>query len=93
MRFEKEMNLWFILYPGIYLSHNLFEPLVVGTSSPIRNMVQEHWLVQQKQEEVVEDGCALCEMSKTCHIQIRDYLCELWIQLWVFPKLPMRVMY
>ena len=29
-RFEKEMDPWFIFYPGIYWSHDLVEPLIVG---------------------------------------------------------------
>ena len=35
-RFEKEMNVWFLLLPGLAWVHDLYEPLVVGFSFPLR---------------------------------------------------------
>ena len=45
-RFEKEMDVWFILSPGVYWSHKLFEPLVVGISFPMENRDDGPWLIR-----------------------------------------------
>ena len=40
-RFEKEMELWFILHPGTFWPHHLLEPLIVGISFPMKNRKQQ----------------------------------------------------
>ena len=85
-RFEKEMDLWFILYPGNYWPHELFEPLIVGISFPMSNREHGPWLVRQQREEMVEAGRTLSALSKSCHVQVGNYLCELWAHPWSIPK-------
>ena len=85
-RFEKEMDVWFILHNGTAWPHKLFEPLLVGISFPMKNRERGPWLVRQQREEVVEAGRAVSQMSKTCHIQVGSYLRELWSQPWTFPE-------
>ena len=50
-RFEKEMDVWLLLYPGIAWPNNLYEPLVVDISFPRktrRKAISYHgpWLVR-----------------------------------------------
>ena len=93
-RFEKEMDLWFMLHVGTHWPHTNFEPLLVGISFPMRHSHKPFdgcWLVRQRREEVVEVGRALQQMSKTCHLSVGNYLRELWRDPWVFPDLPERV--
>ena len=90
-RFEKEMDLWFMLQPGRAWSHKLFEPLLVGISfrmSEARDAPGGPWLVRQEREKVVEIGRALSEMSRTCHLQVGDYLRQLWDDPWLLPEVP-----
>ena len=47
-RMEKEMDLWFMLYPGTFWPHHNFEPLVIGFSFPMLNREGGPWLVRQK---------------------------------------------
>ena len=85
-RFEKEMDLWFMLQPGRAWSHKLFEPLLVGISfkmSAARDSPGGPWLVRQEREKVVAIGRALSTMSEACHFQVRDYLRKLWNNPWV----------
>lgn len=86
-RFEKEMDVWFILHSGLFWSHNLFEPLLVGISFPMLRREQGPWLVRQEREQVVDVGLTLSKMSKTCHIQVGNYLCQLWKDPWKLPSL------
>ena len=67
-RFEKEMDLWFILHPGTHWPPFLFEPLVIGISFPMLNREQGPWLVRQEREQVLEAGRTLSEMSKSSHV-------------------------
>ena len=85
-RFEKEIDLWFFLNPGMYWPHDMFEPLVVGISFPLSR--SRPWLVSQLREEVVEAGCALSALSKKCHVQVGHYLRELWAHPRVLPPVP-----
>ncbi len=81
-RFEKEMDFWFIIHTGKFWPHTLFQPLLVGISFPMHNREQGPWLVRQRRAEVVDAGRALCDLSKTCHIQVGNYLHKLWSQPW-----------
>ena len=85
-RFEREMDFWFHLSTGIYWPHEMFEPLVIGISFPMSRT--RPWLVRQLREQVVEAGRTMSILSKTCHIQVRDYLCKLWLHPREFPPLP-----
>jgi len=90
-RLAKEMDLWFILYPGQYWPHENCEPLIIGISFPMSNSKVGPWLVLQDRDKVVETGRALSEMSKTCHVSVRNYLRELWAHPRTFPPLPRSV--
>lgn len=79
-RFEKEMDVWFVLHPGTFWPKTLFEPLLVGISFPMSNRNTRPWLVRQEREAVVGVGRALCKMSKTCHVQVGNHLRQLWSQ-------------
>ena len=81
-RFQKETDVWFMLHPGTFWPHHLFEPLLVGISFPMSNREQGPWLVRQKRDQVVDVGLALSKMSKTCHFQVGDYLRKLWAHPW-----------
>jgi hypothetical protein len=88
-RFEKEMDVWFMLFPGTVWTHKMFEPLLVGMSFPMKPR-SDHadrgpWLVRQKREEVLEIGRALSQMSKACHFRVGDYLRKLWASPWDLP--------
>lgn len=86
-RFEKEMDVWFILHSGLYWPHDLFEPLLVGISFPMLRREQGPWLVRQEREQVVEVGRTLSELSKSCHVQVGNYLCKLWEDPWQLPSM------
>lgn len=85
-RFEKEMDVWFFLHPGTYWPHDLFEPLLVGISFPMLRREQGPWLVRQQRDQVVDVGRTLSEMSKTCHFQVGNYLCQYWKDPWKIPS-------
>ena len=76
-RFEKEMDFLFILNPGLAWPHSNFEPLLIGISFPVTRT--RSWLVRQLQEQVMEAGRTLSQVSKTCHLRVRDYLRKLWL--------------
>ena len=87
-RFEKEMDVWFLLFPGTVWPHNMFEPLVVGISFPMKHRHQTKWgpwLVRQRRDEVLEIGRALSKMSQTCHFRVGNYLRKLWASPWELP--------
>ena len=81
-RFEKEVDVWFILHTGKFWPHQLFEPLIVGISFPMRNREQGPWLVRQQQDKVLQIGRTLCEMSKQSHLQVGHYMRKLWASPW-----------
>ena len=88
-RFEKEMDIWIMLQPGVAWPHHLFKPLLVGVSfrmSQPRNAVGGPWLVRQAREKVVAIGRALSALSETCHLQVGNYLRQLWSDPWVLPE-------
>lgn len=76
-RFEKEMDIWFFLAHGTVWPHNCFEPLMVGLSFPLSR--QYPWLLRQERSQVVEIGRSLSELSKTSHLQVGNYLRQLWV--------------
>ena len=76
-RFEKEMDVWFTLSCGTAWPNHNFEPLLVGIAFPMAR--SRPWLVRQLREQVVEIGCALSGMSKTCHLEVGDHLRQLWV--------------
>lgn len=84
-RFEKEFDIWFIMHPGLYWPHHMFEPLLVGIFFPMSR--DRPWLVRLLKEEVVAFGRSMSQMSKTCHIHVGDYLRQLWAQ----PRNPPKV--
>ena len=86
-RFEKEMDVWFILHSGLYWPHSLFEPLLVGISFPMLRRDQGPWLVRQERDQVVEVGRTLSEMSKSCHIRLGSYLRQYWKDPWKLPSM------
>ena len=92
-RFEKEMDVWFILQPGRCWPASFHEPLLVGISFPMNSStaVGGPWLVRQRREEVVAFGRAMSRLSETCHLQVRDCLRQLWHNPWVLPEVPGRV--
>ena len=88
-RFEKEMDIWFLLQPGKFWPSSHFEPLLVGLSFNMSNRSHDGggpWLVRQHREEVVEIGRALSTLSKTCHVQVGNYLSKLWDNPRLLPK-------
>ena len=76
-RFEKEMDVWFLLHCGSAWPNHNFEPLLVGISFPMSR--SRPWLVRQLREQVVEVGRALSEVSKTRHVEVGNHLRELWL--------------
>ena len=83
-RFEKEMDVWFILHCGSAWPNHNFEPLLVGISFPMSR--SRPWLVRQLREQVVEVGRALSEVSKTRHVEVGNHLRELWLRPWEVPQ-------
>ena len=78
-RFEKEVDLWFILHNGAVWPHSAFEPLLVGISFPILPSSSPFpWQVKQERTGMVELGRAMSEMSKSSDLRVRDNLRELW---------------
>ena len=60
-RFEKEIDFWFVLKPETLWPHSVFEPLLVGISFKLSRTYP--WLGRQQQDQVVEVGRRLSEMS------------------------------
>jgi hypothetical protein len=79
-RFEKEVDIWFILHNGSIWTHSAFKPSMVGISFPILSPSSPYpWQVKHEQKRVVDMGRALSKMSKTSYLQVWYYLCELWL--------------
>ena len=85
-RFEKEMDLWFMLNSGTFWPYPHYEPLLVGISFPMSR--SRPWLARQLRDEVVEVGRALSQLSKTCHTRVGDYLRQLWLSPRELPAVP-----
>ncbi len=65
-RFEKEVDIWFILHNGSLLPHPAFEPLMVGISFPLLPPSSPYpWQVKQERKRVVDLGRTLSQMSKS----------------------------
>ncbi len=78
-RFEKEVDVWFILHNGSIWPHSAFEPLLVGISFPILPPSRSYpWQVKQERTRMVELGRALSQMSKSSDLRVGDYLRQLW---------------
>jgi hypothetical protein len=75
-RFEKEVDIWFMLHPGTVWPHFAHEPLVVGLSFPMHRSYP--WLLRMESEKVVEIGRSLSALSKTSNIRVGHYLRQLW---------------
>ena len=79
-RFEKEVDLWFILHNGSVWPHFAFEPLMVGISFPILPPSSPYpWQVKQERTRMVDLGRALSKMSKSSDLRVGDHLRELWL--------------
>jgi len=82
-RFEKEMDFWFIMKPGIVWPYSAFEPLLVGLSFPLSKTYP--WLVRQQRDQVVAAGRQLSQVSEESHLQVGNYLRKLWTSPRPFP--------
>ena len=79
-RFEKEVNVWFVLHNGSPWPHSAFEPLMVGISFPLLPPSSPYpWQVKQEWKRVVDLGRTLSQMSKLGDLQVGDYLRQLWV--------------
>jgi hypothetical protein len=87
-RFEKEVDVWFILHNRSIWPHSAFEPLIIGISFPILPPSSPFpWQVKQKWMRVVDLGCALSQMSKSSDLRVGYYLRKLWVVPRTFPGL------
>jgi hypothetical protein len=87
-RFEKEVDVWFILHNGSLWPHSAFEPLMVGISFPILPPSGPFpWQVKQEWTRVVDLGRALSKMSQSSDLQVGDYLHQLWLSPRIFSGL------
>ncbi len=79
-RFEKVVDIWFILHNGSIWPDSVFKPLMVGISFPILSPSSLYpWQVKQEWKRVVDLGRALSEMSKTSDLQFGRHLRKLWL--------------
>jgi hypothetical protein len=85
-RFEKEMDIWFVMHCGSVWPHFAHEPLIVGISFPIFRSYP--WQLSLESNKVVEIGRDLSALSKICHIQVGDYLHKLWSSPRSLPQVP-----
>jgi hypothetical protein len=83
-RFEKEMDIWFVMHSGEAWPHFAHEPLLVGLSFPMRRSYP--WLLRLHSEKVVGIGRALSALSKTSHFRVGNYLRELWSNPGALPE-------
>jgi hypothetical protein len=77
-RFEKEVDIWFVMSSGTVWPRFAHEPLVVGISFPMYRSYP--WLLRMESEKVVEIGRALSALSKMSHVRVGHYLRQLWSQ-------------
>ena len=75
-RFEKEMDVWFVMHTGTIWPRLAHEPLLVGISFPMNRSYP--WRFGMESQKVVEVGRSLSALSKECHIRLGDRLRELW---------------
>jgi hypothetical protein len=88
-RFEKEMDLWFVLHTGSVWPHTAHEPLLVGISLPMYRSYP--WYLRLETQKVVEIGRDLSRLSKESHLQVGSYLRQLWSNPRALPKVPRRM--
>ena len=75
-RFEKEVDLWFVMNHGDAWPHFTHEPLMIGIRFPLSRSYP--WEIKLERERVVEIGRALSSLSATSHVRVGDYLRQLW---------------
>ena len=75
-RFEKEVDLWFVLYPESVWPHSAFEPLMVGIRFPLSRSFP--WEVKLERDKVVDIGRSLSSLSRNSHVRVGHYLRKLW---------------
>ena len=75
-RFEKEVDIWFILSHDTAWPHFTFEPLMVGIRFPLSRSYP--WEIKQERKRVVAIGSSLSTLSKSGDLQVGDYLRKLW---------------
>jgi hypothetical protein len=83
-RFEKEMDLWFMMHSGTVWPRNAHEPLLVGISFPMYRSYP--WYLSLESQKVVEIGRDLSGLSKESHLRVGDYLRQLWSDPRALPK-------
>ena len=75
-RFEKEMDVWFVLHCGSVWPNYAHEPLLVGIAFPMYRSYP--WVIKLESEKVVEIGRALSALSRKSNVLVGNYLCQLW---------------
>ena len=75
-RFEKEVDLWFVMHHGTYWPHSTFEPLIVGIHFPLSRSFP--WELKMDRDRMVALGRSLSKVSETCHVRLGNHLRELW---------------
>jgi hypothetical protein len=83
-RFEKEMDIWFVMHPGEAWPHFAHEPLLVCLSFPMRRSYP--WLLRLHTEKVVGIGRTLSALPKESHFRVGNYLRELWSNPGALPE-------
>jgi hypothetical protein len=83
-RFEKETDIWFVMSTGACWPSYTHKPLLVGIAFPLYRSYP--WLLRLESQKVVEISRHVSAMSKTSHLQVRDYLCKLWYNPRALPK-------
>jgi hypothetical protein len=83
-RFQKEMDIWFVMHHGTIWPRFTHEPLIVGLSFPLYRSYP--WLLRLKSEKVVEIGRSLSKMSKESHVRVGHYLRKLWREPGALPE-------
>jgi hypothetical protein len=83
-RFQKEMDIWFVLHAGTVWPHFAHEPLIIGLSFPMYRSYP--WLLRLESEKVVEIGRALSKLSKESHLRVGHYLRKLWSEPGALPQ-------
>ena len=76
-RFEKEVNLWFILHHGSVWPHSAFEYLIIGIRFPLSGSYP--WEQKQDQDCMVELGRTFSKMSETCNLRV-GYHIMIWYE-------------
>ena len=75
-RFEKEMDVWFVMHAGSAWPRFAHEPLIVGISLPMYRSYP--WRAKLESKKVVEVGRSLSSLSQECHVRLGDRMRQLW---------------